>query len=92
MKRISPMSEEEFEKYLDKEMWTFHLLTYEGVKRFRSIRRAIRRGHVSIEGIVYPRRPFHNKANTCKRKGHHSRVMNERKKMVYEQLKRRKTT
>ena len=38
-----------------------HLRDYSGVKKFKSIRRAIRRGHVSIYGDVYPRRPFNNK-------------------------------
>ena len=37
------------------------LMTYQAVGRFRSIRRAIRRGHVSLSGVIYPRRPFNNK-------------------------------
>lgn len=35
-----------------------HLIDYSGVKRFKSIRRAIRRGHVSVHGSIYPNRPF----------------------------------
>lgn len=45
--------------------------------------RAYRRGH-HIQN-----HPFNNIANTCKRKGKHSRQFNELKKTVYGQLKRR---
>ena len=95
------MSEEEFKDYMEKnrvdivgdfyERGILHLRTYEAVSRFKSVGRAIRRGHVSFDGIIFPKRPFNNKANTCKRKGHHSRTINERKKMIYEQLKHRKS-
>lgn len=37
-----------------------HLRDYSGVKRFKSIRRAIRKGYVSVFGDVYPKRPFKN--------------------------------
>lgn len=97
----SLMNEEEFKDYLEKnrvdvvgdfyERNILHLATYEAVGKFKSIRRAIRRGHVSLEGIIFPKRPFKNKANTCKRKKHHSGTINERKKMIYEQLKHRKS-
>lgn len=95
------MSEEEFKDYVEKnrvgivgdfyKKHILHLRTYEAVSKFKSVRRAIRRGHVSLDGIIFPKRPFNNKANTCKRKGHHSRTINERKKMIYEQLKHRKS-
>ena len=65
------MSEEEFK-------------AYEAVSRFKSVRRAIRRGHVSLEGFIYPKRPFNN-AKHCKNS------LNDRKKMIYEQLKHRKS-
>jgi len=45
--------------------------------------RAYRRGYNA------PNHPFNNRANTCKRKGKHSRTNNELKKTIYEQLKRR---
>lgn len=45
----------------DFEHGILHLRDYSGVKKFKSIRRAIRRGHVSIYGDVYPKRPFNNK-------------------------------
>lgn len=83
------MSQEEFEDYISKGIMVLHLITYDGVHRFKSIRRAIRRGHVTAEGIVMPRRPFNNRANTntSKRKGVHSRSTNELKKKIYGQLK-----
>ena len=97
----SLMNEEEFKDYLEKnrvdvvedfyERNILHLINYEAVGKFKSIRRAIRRGHVSLEGIIFPKRPFKNKANTCKRKKNHSGTINERKKMIYEQLKHRKS-
>ena len=64
------MSEEEFKDYMEKnrvdivgdfyEKDILHLRTFEAVSRYKSIRRAIRRGHVSLDGYVYPKRPFNN--------------------------------
>ena len=54
-----------------------NLLTYEAVGRFKSIRRAIKRGHVSPFGGIYPKRPFGN-TNT---------KMNRIKRQIYEQFK-----
>ena len=35
---------------------------YSAVSKFKSVRRAIRRGHVDLfTGIIYPKRPFSNK-------------------------------
>jgi hypothetical protein len=92
------MSEEEFKKYLgnkadiveDPLTETLNLRDYRAVGKFKSIRRAIRRGLVSPSGTICPKRPFNNRANTSRRKGHHSRVMNEVKKSIYEQLKHRR--
>ena len=81
------MSQEEFEDYISKGNIALHLITYDGVHRFKSIRRAMRRGHITTEGIIMPRRPFNNKANTSKRKGVHSRSTNELKKRIYGQFK-----
>lgn len=71
---IQPISEEEFRKQIHEtaianhqkvldgfEHGILYLRDYSGVKKFKSIRRAIRRGHVSIYGDVYPKRPFNNK-------------------------------
>ena len=81
------MSQEEFEDYISRGIIVLHLITYDGVHRFKSIRRAMRRGNVTTEGIIMQRRPFNNKANTSKRKGVHSRNTNELKKKIYGQFK-----
>lgn len=86
------MGEEEFKDYLKdnrvdivKDFYEnniLHLRTYEAVKRFKSVRRAIRRGHVSLDGVIYPRRPFNNAK-------HKKGSLNDEKKRIYEQLKHR---
>ena len=87
------MNEEEFKDYMKNnrvdivgdfyERGILHLRTYEAVGKSKSVRRAIRRGHVSLDGFIYPKRPFNN-AKHCKNS------LNDRKKMIYEQLKHRK--
>lgn len=54
-----------------------HLATYEAVSKFKSVKRAIRRGRVSPYGVIYPKRPFGN-TNTKE---------NRIKRQIYEQLK-----
>ena len=86
----SLMSEEEFSEYLSKnrvdphedfyKKQILHLRSYEGINKYRSIRRAIRSGLVSIDGFIYPKRPFNN--TRC-----HKHSINYRKKMIYERLK-----
>ena len=86
------MSEEEFKDYMKNnkvdivgdfyERGILHLRTYEAVSKFKSVGRAIRKGHVSLDGIIFPKRPFNNA-----KQGKNS--LNERKKMIYEQLKHR---
>ena len=88
------MSEEEFKDYMEKnrgdivgdfyERGILHLRTYEAVSKFKSVRRAIRRGHVSLDGFIYPKRPFNNAKRS-------KNSLNDRKKMIYEQLKHRKS-
>lgn len=85
VKEIAESNKQQLLEDFDKGI--LHLRNYSGVQRFKSIRRAIRRGHISIFGDIYPKRPFNNKANTCKRKGHHSRSMNELKKKIYGEYK-----
>lgn len=60
------------------------LIDYSGVKRFKSIRRAIRRGHVSVHGSIYPHRPF---KNVSTKDGRHS--MTKLKQSIYAQLTNR---
>ena len=86
------MSEEEFKDYMEKnrvdivgdfyERGILHLRTYEAVSRFKSMRRAIRRGHISLDGVIYPKRPFNNAK-------HKKGSLNDEKKRIYEQLKHR---
>lgn len=88
------MSEEEFKDYMKNnrvdivgdfyERGILHLRTFEAVKRFKSVRRAIRRGHVSLDGFIYPKRHFNNAK-------HGKNSLNDRKKKIYEQLKHRKS-
>lgn len=87
------MGEKEFEDYLEDnrvdlakdfyEKGILHLKTYEAVSKFKSVRRAIRKGLVSLDGFIYPRRPFNNAK-------HGKNSLNDRKKKIYEQLKHRK--
>lgn len=67
-------------------MEELNLSTYIAVGRFKSVRRAIRRGQVTPQGIIMPSRPFNNKKNSCKR-GKHSRPMNEEKKRIYASIR-----
>lgn len=88
------MSEEEFKDYMKKnrvdvvgdfyEKGILHLRTYEAVSKFKSVRRAIRRGHVSLDGIIYPKRPFTNAK-------YKKKSLNDTKKIIYAQLKHRKS-
>lgn len=88
------MSEEEFKDYMEKnrvdivgdfyERGILHLRTLEAVKRFKSVRRAIRKGYVSLDGFIYPKRPFNNAK-------HGKNSLNDRKKKIYEQLKHRQS-
>ena len=90
----SLMSEEEFKDYIERnrvdivgdfyERGILHLRTFEAVKRFKSVRRAIRRGYISLDGFIYPKRPFNNAK-------HGKNSLNDRKKKVYEQLKHKQS-
>lgn len=87
------MSEGEFKDYMEKnrvdivgdfyERGILHLRTYEAVSRFKSVRRAIRRGYISLDGVIYPKRPFNNAK-------HKKGSLNDEKKRIYEQLKQLK--
>lgn len=86
------MGEEEFKDYLKdnrvdivKDFYEnniLHLRTYEAVKRFKSVRRAIRRGYISLDGVIYPKRPFNNAK-------HKKGSLNDEKRRIYGQLKHR---
>lgn len=84
------MGEKEFKDYLNSnkvdpvkdfyENGTLYLRTYEAVNKFKSVRRAIRKGHVSLDGTIYPKRPFNNAK-------HKKGSLNDMKKRIYEQFK-----
>lgn len=78
------MSQEEFEKYMADSKG---LNTFEAVGKFKSVRRAIKKGLVTPWGIIAPKKPFNNRANTSNRKGTHSRKNNDFKKQIYGQCK-----
>lgn len=95
------MSEEEFKDYMEKnrvdvvgdfyDKNILHLRTFEATSKFKSVRRAIKRGHITLDGVVMPKRPFSNRGNTSNRKGKHSRGINERRKEIYGKLKYRQS-
>lgn len=89
----APMPQEEFEKKIqevaennrrkveeDFIQGVLHLRFYNGVAKYKSIRRAIKRGHVSIWGDVYPRRPYNNRKSNPQRK---------KLREIYEQITKR---
>ncbi len=60
-------------------------LSYNIVSRFRSIKRAIRRGKIDLyTGLPLPRRPFSNRKATLGRK------FNELRKRIYEEYTKRR--
>lgn len=58
------------------------LVRFEGVSRFKSIARAIRKGYVTPDGQVAPKRPFNNRKD--KSKSGHS--YNALRKQIYNEL------
>ena len=64
-----------------------NLISYSGVTKFKSIRRAMRRGLVSTTGVIYPKRPFNNRSRN---KG--TRPLELRKEAIYGQLKHRQAS
>lgn len=55
---------------------------------YKSTTRAIKRGHITLDGLVAPKRPFNNRKNTSDR-GKDSRETNTFKKEMYEKIKQR---
>lgn len=52
-----------------------------------TLNRSLRRRGILPDGTILDRKPFNNRANTSKRKGVHSRKLNELKKRFYAGLK-----
>lgn len=63
------------------ELETLYFQSYHAVNRFKSVRRAMRRGLVNPLGWVAPKRPFNNRKRTL---GRQIQVDKER---IYENLK-----
>lgn len=63
-----------------------YLREFMGISKFKSIRRAIRRGDSTETGGIVPRRPFNNRVNTSKRNTVESRSVNCIKKQIYGEL------
>lgn len=77
---ISPTTLSEFERNNTLPTW----INYSAVSKYKSIRRAIRRGNLDLlSGVSYPRRPFNNRKPTRGRK------FNELRKTIYGQLMHR---
>lgn len=70
--------------------YTWRPLVFNGVAKFKSVFRAFRRGHVDLKGNPVPVRLFHNRPNTCKRRGCDSRYLNTLKKKAYADYRRAK--
>jgi hypothetical protein len=64
-------------------MKELHLGTYEAVSKFKSVRRAQRRGLVTPYGTIAPRRPFNNRKRTL------GREFQVKKENIYGQIKQR---
>lgn len=78
--RIHEVAEANRQKLIDDfDNGVLHLRNYAGVSKFKSIRRAIKRGHVSMFGDIYPRRPYNNRKS-------HKNSVNAYKRKIYEQL------
>lgn len=67
----------DYNPYLDNGWFPYHY-----VNKFKSIRRAMKRGHILAMQLA-PKRPFNNRGNTSKRRFKHSRSINECKKRIY---------
>ena len=63
---------------------SINLKVFDGVSKFKSIRRAIRKGYVTPWGTIAPKRPFNNRS---RKKG--TRPLEIEKEKIYGQLKHR---
>lgn len=55
------------------------LRDFGAVGKFKSVFRAMRRGHISVDGTLFPNRPFNNRKN---------RKLENKKKSIYNEYKR----
>lgn len=80
------MNEKEFEEYIADMQNSLRFTTFNAVSKYKSVRRAIRRNHLTYYGYLIPSRPFNNRGNSCSR-GKNSRSFNEEKKKIYASIK-----
>lgn len=73
-------------RYSDKSKFIeFNLKRFEAVSRYKSVARAIRRGYVTSDGFMAPKRPFNNRKDKS-RSGHNYNTV---RKQLYGELTRR---
>lgn len=77
IKEVAPVSEGEFKEMLEN---TLNLQYFECTKRFKSVNRAFKRGHITNYGYILPVRPFNNRKHTAGRKD------NINKKRIWEKV------
>lgn len=87
MKEPIPSLQEQMKiKYSDKSKFIeFNLHRFEGVDKYKSVARAIRKGYVTPDGYVAPRRPFNNRKDKS-RSGHNYNTV---RKQLYGELVKR---
>lgn len=72
----------EINRNFDEENALLKWPNYSVVSKFKSVRRAIRKGHVDLMfGIVYPNRPYNNRKPTV------GRSHNQLKRRIYGQIR-----
>lgn len=77
VKEVAPISEEEFQDLLRN---TLNFQYFECVKRFRSVKRAFKKGYITNFGYILPKRPFNNRKHSKGRKA------NIKKKRIWERI------
>lgn len=77
VKEVAPISEEEFQNLLRN---TLNLQYFECVRRFKSVKRAFKRGQITNFGYILPKRPFNNRKHSKGRKA------NIKKKRIWEKI------
>lgn len=86
MEEQKVVEEKVYKKPIMNEGMPIDLKVFNGVQKFKSIRRAMRRGHVTPWGTVAPKRPFNNRNRS---KG--TRPLELEKERIYGQLKYRES-
>lgn len=75
------LSKEEFKDFLKENHGKERLDPIMPNTKYKSFRRALRRGHILMDGTIIPTRPFNNRKVTA------GRMENESKKIIYKAYK-----